>query len=445
MRPIVTPGEMAAIDEAAGVSVEELVERAGTAVATAAIDLLAGRRSVAVVAGKGSNGADGRVAARLLAEAGIRVAVIDAAEAPARLDDVDLVVDAAYGTGLGRPYEAPATDADVLAVDLPSGIDGLTGRRLGRPARAARTVTFAALKPGHLLGDGPAWCGEVVLADIGLDVSSSTIAEVEWTDVAALVPGRPADAHKWDHACWVVAGSPGMTGAAVLAARAAQRSGAGYVRLSVPGGAAAEAPLEVVEHPLNPDLDLADADRFASLVVGPGLGATPAEAVRRVAAGVDRPLVVDGDGLRAIVDVAVLAGRRTPAVLTPHDGEFAHLAGGSPGDDRIAAAQSLAATAGAVVLLKGPTTVVAAPGGLVRIARCGDQRLATAGSGDVLAGIIGGFLARGAEPFDAASAAVVVHGALLDDLPATGVVAGDLDRDLPGIMVAMGIDDRRGR
>jgi NAD(P)H-hydrate epimerase len=447
MQPVATPEEMAAIDAAAPEPFDVLVDRAGDAVARAVVDLLDGAegRRVVVVAGRGSNGADGRVAADRLRDLGAEVQVLDAETAPAELPEADLVIDAAYGTGLRRPYTAPATDAPVLAVDLPSGIDGLTGCALGSPVTAAQTVTFAALKPGHLLGQGPEHCGEVVLVDIGLDVSTVGAALVEPSDVATLVPSRSRDDHKWKSACWIVAGSPGMEGAAHLAARAAQRSGAGYVRLSVPGGGSAlAAPLEVVTHPIPTDLAAPDdLDRFAALVLGPGLGPVGGDDVRRLLDAFNGPAVVDGDGLRALglVDAPLRDG---PTVLTPHDGEFERLTGSRPGADRLGEARSLAERSGAVVLLKGPTTVVAAPDGRVRLAASGDQRLATAGTGDVLAGILGAFLARGADAFDAAAAAAVVHGLTVRDLPVTGVVAGDLDACLPDLLGRLGVDQPQG-
>jgi NAD(P)H-hydrate epimerase len=321
-------------------------------------------------------------------------------------------------------------------------VDGLTGEARGAPTSAQHTVTFAALKPGLLFADGPGLAGRVEVADIGLDTSSARTHLVDDDDVARLVPNRPEDTHKWANACWVVAGSVGMEGAAALAAEAAQRAGAGYVRLSTPGCGEAEAPVEVVRYPVDsvPGPDHADLERFAALVVGPGLGTSEevAEGVRRLVDGVDRPLVVDGDALTALVGTTIRPGPQ--AVLTPHDGEFERLAEQSPGSDRIGAVRSLAGRTGSVVLLKGPTTVVAHPDGRVLLAAAGDRRLATAGSGDVLAGILGAFLARGAGALEAAAAAAHVHGRLLDGLPATGVVAGDLSARLVDVLVALGVD-----
>ena len=459
MIPVCTPDEMAAVDAASPEPLDVLVGRAGAAVARAVLDELGGGygRRVAVLVGKGSNGADGRVAAERLGRRGVRTSVVDAASAPERLPTggghaVDLVVDAAYGTGLGRPFEAPSVDAPVLAVDLPSGLDGLTGEAMGRPLAARRTVTFAAIKPGLLFGGGPALAGRVEVVDLGFDMSGATAHLIEDTDIAALVPSRPTDAHKWQSACWVVAGSPGMEGAAGLAATAALRAGAGYVRLSVPGGLpGSEEPVvpgEVVHLPIGLELFLKEGEqeRFASMVVGPGFGTTDevADGVRRLVASPGPPTIVDGDGLTALAGCRV-DGSARPLVLTPHDGEYFRLTGRSPGPDRMAAARSLAADTGAVVLLKGPTTVVAAPDGRVLLTAAGDARLATAGTGDVLAGIIGAFLARGAGPLEAAATAAHVHGRLatavgFEELPPTGVVAGDLSARLVNVLTEFSID-----
>jgi NAD(P)H-hydrate epimerase len=434
---------MAAVDAAAPEPVEVLVERAGAAVARAALDLLGGGygRRVVVVAGPGNNGADGRAAAVRLRRRGARVDVVDAVDAPDRLPACDLVIDAAYGTGFRGTYEAPDPGgAPVLAVDIPSGVSGLTGAASGRPVVADRTVTFAALKPGLLLEPGRSLAGEVLLADIGLDVSGATAGAVAATDVAAWLPERPADSHKWRAAVLVVAGSAGMTGAARLTASAAQRVGAGMVRVATPGaGDDPGRPLEAVGVAI-PSESWAPAvleatARVQALVIGPGLGtAEPTlAAVRDVVARADLPTLIDGDGLTALGREAatVLSGRVAPTVLTPHDGEHERLTGDRPGADRLEAARSLAAATGAVVLLKGPTTVVADAAGAVRIVTTGDQRLATAGTGDVLSGTIGALLAQGMDALEAAAAGAWLHGRAASLGPARGLVAGDLLALLP--------------
>jgi ADP-dependent NAD(P)H-hydrate dehydratase / NAD(P)H-hydrate epimerase len=443
--PIVTPAEMGDIDADAPEPVEVLIGRAGWATARAARRMLgrpAGRR-VVVVAGPGNNGADGRAAAAVLSRSGVHCRVVDVADAPARLAGHDLVIDAAYGTGFRGSYDAPeVAGAPVLAVDIPSGLDGLTGVPGGRVLRAQATVCFAALKPGLLLGAGAEHTGRIEVVDIGLDVGRARSWLLDATDLAARWPGRPRDTHKWQAACWVIGGSPGMTGAPRLATRGAQRAGAGYVRLSVPGSdVASTGPVEAVGVALPVSgwagRVLTDVDRVAAVVVGPGLGAgdgTAAE-VRHLLAGLTRPVVVDGDALSALgVGVEQLRDRSAPTVLTPHDGEFTRLAGRPPGPDRLADARELAARSGAVVLLKGPTTVVADPDGRVLVCRAGDQRLATAGTGDVLSGIIGALLAQGCDPWWAAGLAAEVHGRAAMLGPAIGLVAADVAELVPAVL-----------
>ena len=447
MLPVVRIAEMQAVDADAPEPVDVLVDRAGSAVARAALDLLGGAygRTAIVLAGPGNNGADGQVAAERLRRRGVRVTVVDLADAPDVLPDVDLVIDAALGTGASRPHQAPDPGtALVLAVDIPSGIDGDTGEAHGSPMRADLTVTFAALKPGLLLGDGPAHAGAVRIAEIGLDVSRARIHLVDDASAAALLPRRGTAAHKWHQAVLVVAGSPGMTGAASMAAEAAQRAGAGMVRLATPGGGhGRDVPREVVTLEVDEagwaDALVDDPGKVHAVAVGPGLGTAMAtrHQIRTLVAGVDLPVVVDGDGLTALgTDAAsVIAGRGAPTVLTPHDGEFARLAGHAPGADRIAEVAALAERTGAVVLLKGATTVVAAPDGRVRLVRAGDARLATAGTGDVLTGIVAALLAGGVEALDAAAVGAHLHGLAGRQAPRHGAVASDV---VDGIPAALG-------
>ncbi len=444
MLPIVTPEEMAAIDAAAPEPVDVLIGRAGAAVARTAIRMLGGTygRTVVVLAGKGNNGNDGRDAARRLRKRGVRVIEIDAHTSPDTLPRADLVIDAAFGTGFRGSWRAPATDDPVLAVDIPSGVDGLTGAMSETVLRAERTVTFAALKPGLLLPPGALLAGEIDVADIGLDVSGARAHLVEDGDVAQWLPDRPETTHKWKAAVWVVAGSPGMTGAAHLAARGAQRCGAGYVRLGIPGlPFDEEAPTEIVGFALPADgwasAVLEDLGRFKGMVVGPGLGREEhtIAAAREVVAGAEIPLVLDGDGLFAVAgDLDIVRRRQYPTVLTPHDGEYELLAGHPPAADRLDAARSLAAESGAVVLLKGATTVVADVEGRVLVTNQGDARLATAGTGDVLAGAIGAFLASGMPPARAAAAGAFVHGRAGTLGWPDGLVAGDLPELIPAVL-----------
>jgi hydroxyethylthiazole kinase-like uncharacterized protein yjeF len=449
--PVVTRDEMRAIDAAASDPVDVLVERAGGAVARAALEMLGGAygRRVVVLAGPGNNGADGRVAAERLRERGASVRVYDAGDAPTTVPACDLVIDAAFGTGFRGTWASPEIgQALVLAVDVPTGLDADTGAAPPSLLRADRTVTFAAAKPGHFVGDGPDVVGALTVADIGLPVAA-VMGVVEAVDVSAWLPRRERRAHKWRHAVRLVAGSPGMTGAAVLAAGAAQRTGSGMVVASSPGVddtvLATRYPVEVVTRPLADagwsDDVLTDIGRFASLVIGPGLGrdaATVADAVRTVAAA-ELPTVIDGDGLYAIADgesggPAALRDRDAPTVLTPHDGEFERLTGAPPGADRVTDVRRLADDTRSVVLLKGPTTIVAEPGGRAYFVIDGDARLATAGTGDVLAGIIGALLAMGVPALEAAAGGAWIHARAGAKMTPLGLVAGDLIAAIPPVL-----------
>ena len=449
MLPIVTPSEMRAIDAAASVSEEVLIERAGSAVARSAIRMMGGTygRTVDVVAGTGNNGADGRVAARLLAARGVKVRVWPVSACPTHLPPGDLVIDAAFGTGFHGTWAPPDVgDTPVLAVDLPSGLDALTGQADGRVLAAARTVTFAALKPGLLFGTGPDLAGELEVVDIGLDVDQATAQLVQRDDVAGWMPGRATTAHKWNAAVRVIAGSRGMPGAAALCAGAAQRTGAGMVQVSVPGlDHASQLPVEAVLRalPANGWADdaLRSFDRFHAVVLGPGLGRADdtAASTRYVAIRCPLPVVIDGDGLFALAwnadgAAALLRQREAPTVLTPHDGEYQLLTGVPPGRDRITSARRLAIDTDSVVLLKGPSTVVADPSGEVLVVRAGDERLATAGTGDVLAGVIGALIAMRIDAFEAAAAGAWIHGRAALGAPAAGMVASDLLAQLPHVL-----------
>lgn len=480
MLPVVSVAEMKSLDAEALRSVGEdvLVEKAGTAVAQAALAMLHGGygRRVLVVAGKGNNGADGRVAARLLARRGALVEVIDPAggklvRADRRSGGVpgegergaallwpvaDLVIDAAFGTGFKGTYDPPGVPpgVPVLAVDIPSGVQGDSGEAAGSPLAAERTVSMAALKPGLLQWDGRRLSGTVEVVDIGIDARGvATTWLVEDSDVVVSLRAKAVDAHKWETAVAIVGGSPGMAGAALLAARGASRAGAGMVRLLVPEGAIeALPPGEAVVRGL-PAEGLhssveKESRRCKVLVAGPGLGRSSAavDGVRGIVASMRMPLVIDADGLYALGDgdeaARVLRSRPSdfpPVVLTPHDGEATRLAGRAPGKDRLAAAADLASRLGAIVLLKGATTVVASPPAGVEsgegpgsapalryVVTSGSPRLATAGSGDVLSGVIGAFIARDVPPALAAALAAHVHGRAASLGRAEGMISFDL-------------------
>ncbi|HZQ76224.1 MAG TPA: NAD(P)H-hydrate dehydratase [Acidimicrobiia bacterium] len=485
MLPVLTPAEMAARDAAAiagGVSEATLVDRAGGAVARSARRLLGGAygRRVVIVCGGGNNGADGRVAGRRLAGWGARVARFDLAGRGDRagadrapldrsgldraLGRADLAVDAMFGTGFRGPLEGDAAWAagaltaarcPVLAVDIPSGVDGETGAVRGPAVEAAATVCLAALKPGLVLYPGAALAGDVAVADIGIDphTPAASLGVTEEADVAAWLPGRSSESHKWSvGGVYVVGGSQGMTGAVMLSSRAALRAGAGIVVAGLPGEAAARASGgEVITRSLpatsSGALDegaakevLDGLEKFRALIVGPGLGraAGTVAAVRRLVAEAPVPLVLDADGLNALDgDLDILARRPAATVVTPHAGEYARLAGEKVGDDRVAAARRLAERAGAIVVLKGSRTVVADPTGRAAVNVTGGPWLATAGTGDVLSGIVGALAALGLPAFRAAAAGAWIHGRAADAAGHAGLVAGDLIDALPTVLASL--------
>jgi NAD(P)H-hydrate epimerase len=440
--PVLTVEEMAAVDAAAPEPVEVLIERAGAAVARAAHRLLGGSygRRVLVVAGKGNNGADGRVAADRLRRRGVHVRVVDAASVAPTLPDADLVVDAAYGTGFHGTYAAPDPGpADVLAVDIPSGVNGDTGEAAEGAVHAAATITFAALKPGLLLGDGPQRAGRIDVVDIGLDTSRARAWLLEDGDARSAMPPRRPDDHKWKSGVLVLGGSPGLIGAPWLSATAALHVGAGNVRLAVPGATGWEVPPSEIYSRLLPaegwaEQAVADARKCRAVVVGPGLGTDDATGceLRSFLGAAEQAVVADADALTLLGRdaAAVLHDRPGPTVLTPHDAEFERMAGSPPGPHRIDDVRELAHATGAVVLLKGPTTIVAGPDGRALLTNAGGPALATAGTGDVLAGTIAAFLARGADPLLGTAAAAHAHGAAARPAP-TGLVAGDLTTLIP--------------
>ncbi|MDQ1509352.1 MAG: ADP-dependent NAD(P)H-hydrate dehydratase / NAD(P)H-hydrate epimerase [Actinomycetota bacterium] len=476
MRPVLTPAEMAAADRraiATGTPESVLVERAGRAVAGQALAMLGGTygRRVVVVCGKGNNGADGRVAARLLRARGTGVdeLVLETGFEPPELRRVlaraDLVIDAMYGTGFrGRldgaaemvVTELDATGVPVLAIDIPSGVDGTTGEVAGAAVRANETICFAAYKPGLLFEPGRTHAGRVRVVDIGIDISNDGTnagPELAVLDVADLsLPSRDVDVHKWSSGCLVVGGSGGMIGAPMLASQAALRCGAGMVVCAVPGVAAAAtvSARELVARalPATPlgalaedaaDAVLKEVDRYRAVVIGPGLGRDQSAqaAARRIVAEANVPMVIDADALNAVaVDPAALRVRHAAglpvAVLTPHAGEYERLAGHPVGTDRLESARELARQLHAIVLLKGSSTVIAAPGGRAVINITGTPVLATAGTGDVLSGVIAALLAQGVDPFAAAATGAYVHGRAARAAPMTpDIVASDLVLALP--------------
>ncbi len=501
---IVTPAEMAEADRRAiaagpfdGIG---LMRNAGQAVAALVLARFPGARRVHVLCGPGNNGGDGYVVARLLREGGVAVslwasagpragtdAALAAAECPLPAVDLaafdantgDLVVDALYGAGLSKPLtgvdaraveRVTALRLAVVAVDLPSGVAGASGKALGPAFKAAVTVTFARKKPGHLLLPGREACGQVVLADIGISdgviasLASKTFAnEPDLWRGALPVPALDAHKYKRGHV-GVFSGGPASTGAARLSAMAAARAGAGAVTvLSLAGAMLVNAAhlTAIMLRKTDDEADLAAflADRRPSaFVLGPGFGVgdkarrfasavLAASALGSAGPGVEG-LVLDADGITAFRDkpeaLFLAAGlKEAPAlVLTPHEGEFARLFPDLAGDETLSKldkARKAAARAHGVVVYKGPDTVIAAADGRAAINANGAPWLATAGSGDVLAGVVAGFLAQGMPAFEAACAAVWLH-AEAGARFGPGLIAEDLPQALvPVLRTVMGV------
>jgi ADP-dependent NAD(P)H-hydrate dehydratase / NAD(P)H-hydrate epimerase len=410
MIPLLTLSEMRDADARAVAQrgQDALVRDAGTAVGLCAQQLLGqcyGRR-VCVVAGPGLNGADGRVAARWLISRGALVRVLEWNQLPALLEGYDLVVDAAFGTGLSRPFLAPkiARDTLVLAVDLPSGVDTDSGEILGEPMVATATIALGAFKPAHFTGPSVEYVGELHFA--GLSIATTTRdGLVDDEDLTSLISSN-VDDHKWGHAVQAFVGSTLMPGAAELVLRGALAGGASMIRLVSRGDVATQVrvPPEVVhlgESAVDP--------RCKAVVAGPGLGPNAPAWLREGLSRSPCPVVLDADGLdRAFIEEC--APHDASWVLTPHAGEFERLAGHAVTLDRIDDVRLLAHETGCVVLLKGPRTFVAHPNGALHIVTSGTTSLATAGTGDVLAGLIAATIARGHEPFRAAALAAHLHG-----------------------------------
>ena len=387
---------------------DALVAAAGMAVGLEAKRLLGscyGER-VAVLAGPGLNGSDGRVAAAWLRSRGAVVDVVEVAHQPPRLDGYALVIDAAFGLGCARPYSAPDVEPGtlVLAVDLPSGVNADTGEIMGAPLLADVTLALGALKYAHLTGDAAAVMGQLRFAGLGI-VEQFVDGLIDDGDLVSLFEGR-ADDHKWKHAVQALVGSTHMPGAAELVVRGALAGGASMIRLSSRGEVAGSVhlPPEVV-HTDDVEVD----QRCRCVVAGPGLGPDAASWLRERLRTVRVPVVLDADGLdRALVDD--VRPRDVAWILTPHEGEFVRLSGAPLGSNRFEAVRTLARELDCVVLLKGPTTLIAAPDGTLRVVRSGTAALATAGTGDVLAGLIAATIARGHDVMTAGALAAHLHG-----------------------------------
>jgi NAD(P)H-hydrate epimerase len=424
----------------------ELMERAGRSVADECIRAFPEARRFAVVCGGGSNGGDGRVAAGYLRQAGREAAETD------DLAGAEVVVDALFGTGFrDAPREEAAalierinaSGLPVVSVDVPSGVDASTGEVAGAAVDADVTVTFHAVKVGLAVAPGRFHAGRVVVAPIGLERSPTAVVRAT-PAVLDRIPRREGPDSKFTAgSLLVVGGAPGTTGAAVLAARAALRADAGYVTLAVPSESLNVAEVLALE-PVKRGFDYAtavetlasDLERSAALAIGPGLGRSPeARAlVQGLLARATVPAVVDADALFGLE----LPQREAPTVLTPHAGELARLLDVESAwvtAHRLAAATRAAETFGAVVLLKGADTIVRGPDGTTVVCDAGPPSLATAGTGDVLTGILGAFLAKGLDATDAAVAAAVAHGRAAASVPhQAGLVASDVIAALPAVL-----------
>jgi NAD(P)H-hydrate epimerase len=481
--------------ETLGVPGELLMESAGRAVAQAVLEGSEPGSEVVAVCGTGNNGGDGLVAARHLQLLGVtvRVALVGDPASLAKDAAVNLVraraagvpisdgsfepprrgilIDAVFGTGISRRVEgAPALalrrmraareDCRIVAVDLPSGLDGDTGQPWGDVPEADLTVTLGLPKLGLALEPGRSLAGAIRVARIGIaDAAPGVEPAAElWTPSAAgrQLPARPAAGHKgtFGHVL-VIAGSRGKSGAAALAAEGAARAGAGLVTIACPasiGDVLAAKCTEVMTAPVpdggeeclgaSAEAPLLQLARERDVVaLGPGLGTRreTQDLVRRLVGGLDLPLVLDADGLNAVAEQpSVLKGRRAPSILTPHPGEAARLLGRTAAEvnrDRVAAARVLAAQTGAVVVLKGAATVIASPEGRIVVNGTGGPVLGTGGTGDVLTGIVAGLLAQGMAPLLAAALGAYLHGFAGDRLAAragpSGVLAGEVARELP--------------
>jgi hydroxyethylthiazole kinase-like uncharacterized protein yjeF len=453
--PLYTADEMRAAEARYPGSTAELMERAGAVAARVALQVFHDAQRWTVVCGGGSNGGDGRVVARHLQEAGREVRVVDAKAGDSELGEPEAIVDALFGTGFrGEPRPAAraligrinASDAAVLAVDVPSGVDASTGEVTGAAVQADETVTFHARKVGAVVAPGRFQVGHLHVVDIGLD-ATETGAAFALPALLRTVPRRSERDNKYTAGhVLVVGGSRGLTGAPSLTALAAMRSDAGYVTVAAPASTLSvfeHRLLEAVKRPL-PDDDgivaagaadavLELARKASAVALGPGLGRGdgPRALVRRLLAELELPVVVDADALFEL-EPGDWPG---PRVLTPHEGELGRLLGRESHEiaaHRLASVQEAAERFACVVVLKGPDTLVAAPGRGILVSSLGLPSLATAGSGDVLTGVVATFLAKGLEPqLAAAAAAAAQQRASVEAPQRAGLVAGDLIDALP--------------
>lgn len=470
-----TEADRAAV--AAGVPGFELMQNAGNAVVRE-ITRRWSPRAVTVLCGPGNNGGDGFVVAASLAHAGwpVRVAMLGNVEnlrgdarrhaarwsgsieplTPAAIEGAALVVDALFGSGLRRALEGPVAatlgavgerSVPLIAVDVPSGVMGDTGESLGA-VPAACTITFARKKRGHALLPGRALCGDIVVADIGIPAAALQSLAIDcWENDPAVwraqLPRAKLSGNKYTRGHALLCGGYPMTGAARMAARAAARAGAGLTTIAVPEAAFslyASALTSIMVHPLAPDGGLArllSDSRYTAFLIGPGAGISDATRENALALlRTARPVLLDADAISVFASKAgeLEQAIRGPCVMTPHDGEFARVF--DIRGDKLIRARAAARQSGAIVVLKGGDTVIAAPDGRAIVNTNAPPSLATAGSGDVLGGVILGLLAQGMDPYLAAAAGVWIHGAAAAAF-GPGLLAEDLPDLLPAVLRAL--------
>jgi ADP-dependent NAD(P)H-hydrate dehydratase / NAD(P)H-hydrate epimerase len=436
---LLTPQQMQQVDATCGIPINVLIERAGLAVAEE-IARRYGARKTVVLCGPGNKGRDGAVAARYLQSWGWPVSISD------KIGDAELIIDALYGSGLNREFPQSSADAinsagvPIISIDVPSGLDGLTGHARGACIKANHTITFFRKKPGHVLMPGRSLCGEVVMRDIGISSSALDLIDIKvWENTKPILPTMAADGHKYrrGHAL-IISGRKFQTGASRLAANAALKIGAGLVTICGAADALAVhashlTAVMLAKSKTREDLTKLLADkRINAVCIGPaaGAGATTLNNVKAIFES-GAATVLDADAITSCSSNPtelfswISSIQNRPVVMTPHEGEFARIFDGTA-PSKLERARAAAKRSGAIIISKGADTVIAHPDGRAKINSNAPSGLATAGTGDVLAGIVTGLLAQGLDGFEAACAAVWLHGDAANKLERLTFTAEDL-------------------
>jgi ADP-dependent NAD(P)H-hydrate dehydratase / NAD(P)H-hydrate epimerase len=436
---LLTPQQMQRVDATCGIPINVLIERAGLAVAEE-IARHYGARKTVVLCGPGNKGRDGAVAARYLQSWGWPVTISD------KIGDAELIIDALYGSGLNREFPQSLADAinsagvPIISIDVPSGLDGSTGHARGACIKSNLTITFFRKKPGHLLMPGRSLCGEVVMRDIGISSSALDLIDIRvWENTKPILPTMAPDGHKYrrGHAL-IISGRKFQTGASRLAANAALKIGAGLVTICGAADALAVhashlTAVMLAETKTREDLTKLLADkRINAVCIGPaaGVGATTLSNVKAIFES-GAATVLDADAITSCSSNPtelfswISSNQNRPVVMTPHEGEFARIFDGTA-PSKLERARAAAQRSGAIVILKGADTVIAHPDGRAKINTNAPPGLATAGSGDVLSGIVTGLLAQGMDGFEAACAAVWLHGDAANKFGGSTFTAEDL-------------------